>query len=279
MRVLLATIACSLVVLSSAAAARGTLVDSINAVRAAGCSGNGGVRVPLRASGKLDTVAKGLSHGVDLQSALKGAGYRALHSSSVVVSGTEDNEGIASAIANRACGELRNAEVREIGIEKRGDSVWVVLAAPFEANALENTAEVINSILQLTNQARSRPRRCGTQKFPAVQRLSLNTRLSNAAREHARDMARHGTLEHAGTDGSTPASRVMSAGYWWRDVGENIASGAMTPEEVMEGWLASPGHCRNLMNPSFHELGVGYVVDAKSASGVYWTQVFATRRE
>jgi uncharacterized protein YkwD len=279
MRALLATIACSLLVFPGAAAARGTLIDSINAVRAAGCSGNGGVQVPLRASRKLDAVAKGLSRGVGLESALNDAGYRALHSASVFVSGTEDNEGIASAIANRSCDELRNAEVREIGIEKRGDSVWVVFAAPFEANALENTAEVANRILQLTNQARSRSRRCGTQKFPAVQRLSLNSRLSDAAREHARDMARHGMLEHAGTDGSTPASRVMSAGYWWRDVGENIASGAMTPEEVVQGWLASPGHCGNLMNPSFHELGVGYVVDAKSASGVYWVQVFATRKE
>jgi uncharacterized protein YkwD len=214
-----------------------------------------------------------------MKSALDDAGYRAVHSSSVVVSGTDDNDGIASAIANRACGELRNAEVREIGIEKRSDRVWVVLAAPFEANALENSAEVANRILQLTNQARSRSRRCGAQKFPAVPRLSLNRKLSDAAREHARDMARHGLLEHTGTNGSTPALRVMSAGYLWRDVGENIASGATTPEEVMEGWLASPHHCENLMNPSFHEMGVGYVVDATSASGVYWTQVFATRRE
>ena len=61
-------------------------------------------------------------------------------------------------------------------------------------------------------------------------------------------------------------------------VGENIAAGATSAEEVMEGWLASPGHCENIMSPRFSEMGIAWVVDPKSASGVYWAQTFGTRR-
>jgi len=275
----IAALACGLIVLSTPLLARTTLIDTINAVRADGCSGRRGTDTPLRASRKLDSVARRVSRGEALKSALSGIGYRAMRSSSMFMSGTDDNAQIARTLAQRACGELRNEEVREIGVERRGDKVWVVLAAPFAADELENVGEVDDRILQLANEARSRARRCGSKQFPAVPPLKLNTRLTSAAREQARDMAKHSMLEHTGTDGSTPDVRVTRAGYVWRVVGENIASGPTTPEEVMEGWLASPGHCENLMSPRFSEMGIAWVVDAKSDSGVYWSQVFGTRKE
>jgi uncharacterized protein YkwD len=167
----------------------------------------------------------------------------------------------------------------KIGIETRGDNVWVVFAAPFQADALKNESRVSARVLQLANEARSRPRRCGSKSFPAAPPLTLESHLTRAAREHARDMARHNMLEHTGSDGSRPDQRVTRAGYKWRTTGENIASGPTTPEEVMAGWLASPGHCENLMNPRFTEMGVAWVVDPKSESGVYWAQVFGARKE
>jgi uncharacterized protein YkwD len=279
MRAFIAALACCVVMFSMPASARGNLVDTINAMRADGCGGRRGIATPLRSSRKLDSVARRISRGEQLKAALSDSGYRALRSSSMFMSGADDDRDIARTLAQRACGELRNEDVREIGIERRGDNVWVVLAAPFEADELRNVSEVDNRILQLANQARSRARRCGSKPFPAVQPLALEKRLTSAAREHARDMAKHNMLEHTGSDGSTPAVRVTRAGYSWRVVGENIASGPTTPEEVMEGWLASPGHCENLMSPRFNEMGVAYVVDPKSDSGVYWAQVFGTRKE
>jgi uncharacterized protein YkwD len=109
--------------------------------------------------------------------------------------------------------------------------------------------------------------------------LTLESHLTSAALEHARDLARHNMLEHTGSDGSTPDQRVTRAGYKWRATGENIASGPTTPEEVMAGWLASPGHCENIMSPRFKEMGIAWVVDPKSASGVYWAQTFGNRRD
>ena len=281
LRALVSLVATGLVAsgVTQTAAARGNLVDSINSVRADGCGGRRGVTTPLRASGKLDSVARRVSRGEQLKSALSDSSYRALHSASFFMSGANDNATIARTLAQRACGELRNEDVREIGIERSGDKVWVVLAAPFEADELENVPDVNNRILQLANQARSRARRCGSKSFAPVPPLMLEKHLTSAAREHARDMAKHSMLEHTGSDGSTPATRVIRAGYAWRVVGENIASGATTPEEVMEGWLASPGHCENLMSPRFEEMGIAWVVDPKSDSGVYWAQVFGARKQ
>jgi uncharacterized protein YkwD len=195
------------------------------------------------------------------------------------VSGVRTNADIARTLGQRSCAELRNEDVREIGIETRRDSVWVVFATPFEADALKNERQVSARILQLANEARSHSRRCGSREFPAVPPLSLESHLTSAAREHARDMARHNMLEHKGSDGSMPDQRVTRAGYKWRATGENIASGPTTPDEVMAGWLASPGHCENLMSPRFKEMGIAWVVDPKSDSGVYWAQVFGTRRD
>src|SRR6185369_13244659 len=149
----------------------------------------------------------------------------------------------------------RSGDVREIGIETRGDNVWVVLAAPFETDALKNESRVSARVLQLANEARSRARRCGSRQFPAAPALAPESHLSRAARDHAHDMARHNMLDHTGSDGSRPDERVTRAGYKWRTTGENIASGPTSPEEVMEGWLASPGHCENIMNPRFTEMG------------------------
>jgi uncharacterized protein YkwD len=78
-------------------------------------------------------------------------------------------------------------------------------------------------------------------------------------------------MDHAGSDGSTPAMRATRAGYAWRTVGENVATGQSTPEQVVAEWLDSPRHCSNIMDADFTQMGVAF---AASASGVYWAQVF-----
>jgi uncharacterized protein YkwD len=273
---IIAAIAVCAMAHTTAALARPTLLDAINQARAAGCAGKRGTAVPLKSSRKLDGVARRIAKGEQLSDALSKSGYRALRSSSLFMSNADDGERVARTLVQRACDELRSESVREIGIEKRGGNVWVVLAEPFAAPELQNPAAVSGQVLALANQARSRPRRCGGKQFEPAPPLTLEKRLSEAARAHARDMAKHNMLSHQGSNGSTPSARVTREGYAWRTVGENVASGPTTAKEVMEGWLASPGHCENLMSPKFTQMGLAYVVDAKSASGVYWAQVFAT---
>lgn len=267
------------VLATNPAAARTGLLDAINAVRAEGCGGEKGVHAPLLANRKLDSVARRISRGAALPAALSAAGYRARHSSfSMFVSRSGGNDGIAQILASRSCAQLRDESVRDIGIERRGEQVWIVLAAPFDASALTNAAVVSQRILELTNDARARAQRCGAKSFAPAPALTLAPLLSDAARRHSQDMARHNVLAHEGMDGSTPAQRVTRQGYAWRVVGENVAAGPTTPAEVMGGWLASPAHCENLMDPRFSEMGIGWTVDARSDSGTYWTQVFAAPR-
>ena len=91
-------------------------------------------------------------------------------------------------------------------------------------------------------------------------------------------MAEHSLFEHQGHDGSTPPLRVERAGYRsYSIVGENIAAGAMTPAEVTQGWLKSPAHCQNIMDPRFTEIGIAFAVNPATAEAVYWTQDFASR--
>jgi uncharacterized protein YkwD len=260
------------------AVARPSLIGAINAERAAGCAGRRGLATPLRSNRKLDAAARGIARGEKLSRALTVAGYRALHSASMQISNPRDNSDIARSLARNSCEELTNSAVRDIGIAQQGAQVWIVVAAPFAAPELKSAREVNERVLTLANQARARPRRCGSKSFDAAPPLKLVGALNDAALVQARDMARHSMISHDGSDGSTPADRVTRQNYKWRVVGENVASGPTTADEVMQGWLASPHHCENLMDPRFTDLGIGFVFDEKSESGVYWSQVFATPR-
>ena len=71
--------------------------------------------------------------------------------------------------------------------------------------------------------------------------------------------------------------RATRAGYRWRQVGENIAGGLGSAEQVVAGRLASPGHCANLMAPDFAEMGAAYAVDTRSTLDIYWTQTLGAR--
>jgi uncharacterized protein YkwD len=133
-------------------------------------------------------------------------------------------------------------------------------------------------VLKLVNAARTHGRRCGHEYFPAVKPVRLSSTLERAAREHVRDMADHDFFEHEGSDGSSPTERLARTGYRWRLTGENIAYGPTSAEEVVSGWLGSPGHCENIMEPRFTEMGVAFAIGWTRGNPVYWDQTFAVPR-
>ncbi|MFV9506489.1 MAG: CAP domain-containing protein, partial [Oscillochloridaceae bacterium umkhey_bin13] len=95
---------------------------------------------------------------------------------------------------------------------------------------------------------------------------------------HSQDMAQRGYFSHFSPEGRDPSDRVDATGYQWQMVGENIASGYRTPQEVVAGWMDSPGHRANILRCEFTEIGIGYFErpDDPSRMRTYWTQVFAT---
>ncbi|NOY62229.1 MAG: CAP domain-containing protein [Gammaproteobacteria bacterium] len=137
-------------------------------------------------------------------------------------------------------------------------------------------AAIKREMLALINKARSQPRSCGKQRFPGVAPLTWNAALKAAAADHSLDMARGDFFSHSGSDDSDVSNRVDAAGYEWRRVGENLYGGAERSEQAVRGWLRSPAHCRNIMNPDFKQMGAACARNSASKYGTYWTQVLAT---
>ncbi|MDB5045036.1 MAG: hypothetical protein JWQ08_1086 [Deinococcus sp.] len=138
------------------------------------------------------------------------------------------------------------------------------------------SAEEAQVLLEV-NAARAVARKCGTVDYAATTPVTWNGYLAAAARAHAEDMAAHNFFAHVSPNGDTMVKRAEAAGYSaWRELGENIAAG-YTVDNVVQGWIDSPGHCENLMNPKFKEMGASYVYRTGSTYGTYWAQEFGTR--
>jgi uncharacterized protein YkwD len=88
-------------------------------------------------------------------------------------------------------------------------------------------------------------------------------------------MAQQNYFEHVDLAGRSPADRVRAVGYREKLVGENIAYGPQSVEEVVKGWLDSPGHCENIMDARFAEMGLAYASEAGGRRGLFWVQLLA----
>jgi uncharacterized protein YkwD len=253
-------------------------VRPLNSVRANGCAGRPGVDVALRADVRLDAVAARVSRGARLADAMAGERYPAARSTSIHVVGAPDETAMTRLLHSRFCAEITDAAFAAVGLARREGETWFVLAAPFTPPKSVDMHEVGGRTLELVNAARSRPRQCGGRRFAAIGPLRLDATLGRVADAHAHDMARHSRMSHDGSDGSTAAERVTRAGYPWRSVAENVASGQSTPDAVVQTWLDSPGHCANIMSPDMQEMGIAYAFEASSDDGIYWAQVFGARR-
>jgi uncharacterized protein YkwD len=114
-------------------------------------------------------------------------------------------------------------------------------------------------VLRLTNETRARGADCGEEgRFGATTPLTMNPMLRCSSRLHSQDMGEREYFDHTNLDGVDPFDRMMEAGYRGNAMGENIAMGQQSPEEVVEGWTESDGHCANMLSPMFTEIGVGY---------------------
>jgi len=125
-------------------------------------------------------------------------------------------------------------------------------------------------LLQLVNEARKKGCNCGDAYYVPVPALAWNDVLEKAAYNHSKDMNEKNFFSHTGSDGSGSGERISRSGYNWSYYGENIAFGYMSEKQVVDGWLSSPDHCKNIMNKNFKEMGVARVNN-------YWTLDFGSR--
>jgi uncharacterized protein YkwD len=119
---------------------------------------------------------------------------------------------------------------------------------------------------------------------PQCVQLTYNAQLTLSAFRHSEDMAIHGTLNHTGSDGSSPPQRMSAAGYHYLTWAENIGWYFSSPEEVVDKWFdevpPDDGHRLNILSCTLHQIGVGVYYTAVGTGPVqshyYWTQDFGT---
>lgn len=125
--------------------------------------------------------------------------------------------------------------------------------------------ELQRTVVCLINQQRSEHR---------LPRLHMSRRLNRSAQGWTNTMVSHGDFGH----GADFAARISAVGFDWSSVGENIATGYRTPAAVVRAWMASTGHCQNILSPSFLDVGtgvIGHSIPGVSSGTGTWTQDFA----
>lgn len=131
--------------------------------------------------------------------------------------------------------------------------------------------------LQRINAARAAGRRCGARNMPPAAALRWDTQLYSAASGHSADMARRNYFQHVSPEGTQVSARVSASQYKWKSVGENLAGGDRSIDDAVEGWLNSPDHCENLMDPKFVDVAVACVAQPGTEWGTYWTMVLGRK--
>lgn len=139
-----------------------------------------------------------------------------------------------------------------------------------------SAAKVRSATLCLLNRQRARH---------GLHRLRAQRSLSHAATNYARLMVAKHFFDHVSPAGSTMASRIARTAYLhhtraW-SLGENLAWGAgtsSTPAQIVNAWMHSPGHRRNILDPSFKEIGIGIALGAPTGqSGATYVNEFGRR--
>lgn len=260
------------------------LAALINAYRASPGSCNGNPAAPVSALTPEPALARlRIGHGTFIESALERSGYNAAQAQAVYATGPEDAQAAMNVLQQKYCTVLLSEQFSAVGSYREGNTWTVVLAhpaPPLPSLTYPDWRDAGREILLEVNRARASARSCGMQDFAAAPPLAWNAALGEAALAHSRDMATQRYFNHQDRDGKQVAERAVHAGYAWRRIGENIAFGQRSPNEAVASWLDSPGHCANIMNRDFTEMGAAYgLTPARQAGIIYWTQVFGTPAE
>jgi uncharacterized protein YkwD len=157
-----------------------------------------------------------------------------------------------------------NVPVSAGDLEKRYEA-QTHLAAPKP----ENTENISETLVERINLERARIH---------LNPLTEDARLSKAAAQHSRDMARNDFFSHRGFDGSMPEKRVRRQGYNWTYVSENVICGIEGSSEIVKKWMASREHRNNILSPLAVHIGIGRGADHQSKCTPYWTALFAAEK-
>ncbi|UVI31678.1 CAP domain-containing protein [Paenibacillus spongiae] len=131
------------------------------------------------------------------------------------------------------------------------------------AEGSASTGDVNQEIVRLVNEERAKQ---------GLSALTENGDLSRVALFKSQDMRDQGYFSHDSPSYGSPFDMMKAFNINYSYAGENIAAGQTTPQDVMNSWMNSPGHRKNIMSPDFTEIGIGYCTGG--SMNHYWTQQF-----
>ena len=111
------------------------------------------------------------------------------------------------------------------------------------------TSMSVSGLLSSTNAARA---------ANGVAPLQLNAKLDASAQAKANDMAARDYWSHNTPEGNPPWVFITAQGYDYQKLGENLATGFSNEQTTVDGWMASPPHRENLLDPAFVDVGFGF---------------------
>ncbi|MFH7818216.1 CAP domain-containing protein [Neobacillus thermocopriae] len=123
-----------------------------------------------------------------------------------------------------------------------------------------SASQYVQQVIDLTNEQRRK------NGLPA---LKADAKLNSVAQKKSEDMQQNNYFSHTSPTYGSPFDMMRDQGVTYKSAGENIAQGQRTPQEVVNAWMNSEGHRKNILNPNFTHIGVGY-----EPTGKHWTQMF-----
>lgn len=139
----------------------------------------------------------------------------------------------------------------------------VPVEKPSEATPDASISAIEQAVLDLTNAERQKA---------GLKPLQADSKLMNSARQKSTDMAKNNYFSHTSPTYGSPFDQMKANGISYKSAAENIAMGQRSAEEVVKGWMNSPGHRQNILTADFTHIGIGY-----DANGNYWTQQFISK--
>lgn len=145
-------------------------------------------------------------------------------------------------------------EINEDGGQYIGDGM--VPLAPGDDE--ESVHKYILEVVDLVNEERAKE---------DIAPVELDLALCDAAEIRAKEAKK--SFSHTRPNGERCFTVLSEAGITYKIAGENLGGHIKTPKRAVAAWMKSEGHRKNIMNPKFTHIGIGYV-----SNGNYWSQLF-----
>ncbi len=237
----------------------------------------------LAAAGTVETDTATLQK---VSRALLAGGYQAHRWTERAILGYDEpvrmvrnwSAGADASFADTSLGPFEDVGVGIAEAEDGALAISLLFAVPRSTEIIRIT-EPLRDLDRVRSEVLARTNRARQEEGKRLSPLRANRELDEAAQRYAERMLAEGFYAHVAPDGATPASRAEAAGYGpIRFLAENIAQGVFEPFEVVERWLGSPDHRRNILHPRAEEMGLGLAFgDTDDGFRVLWVQLFGRR--